>query len=255
MPFGAFTVAGTLRVWVFLFLSLGIALPPSAAAQTVEGRILDAQTGEPIRAGVIRLRSSLGSVVNQTESDSLGAYSVTAPSLGLYSLHVTALGYRSTPTLQFDVGAGAPTSVDVLLEPEPIELDSLAVEAEGRRTIPHLERSGFYQRMDEGFGQFITPEEIEERHPRYFADLLRDVAGLRVDQVGFLRWPQRCRGVTSHVWLDGMRTDWRAPLSQYVSIDEIEAVEVYIGAARVPLQWGGLEGQCVILIWTKGDLR
>ena len=255
MPIGALTVAGTLRVRVFLFLSLGLALPSSAAAQTVEGRILDAQTGEPVRAGVIRLRSSLGSVVNQTESDSLGAYALTAPSPGLYSLHVTALGYRSTPTLQFDVGWEAPTRIDVRLDPEPIELDSLAVKAEGRQIIPHLEGQGFYKREEEGFGQFITPEEIEQRNPRNFHDLLRSIPGLRVNQAGIERWPPRCGYGDGKIWLDGILMDDRAPLSQYLSIDEIQAVEVYIGVARVPLQYGGLGGECVILIWTKGSLR
>ena len=203
--------------------------------------------------GTIALKGSLGTVVDRTAADSLGAFSLNAPRPGMYSLMATGLGYKSASTLQFDVGAEGTTTVDVRLEPEPIELDSLEVEGERRRIIPHLEKQGFYKRMDDGFGQFITPEEIEERNPRYFQDLFRDIPGLQIDAGGKVtRWPPRCRGGTPVVWMDGIRLNRTTELGQAVSIGDIEAVEVFFGAARVPLQYGGLDGQCIMLIWTKG---
>lgn len=233
-------------------LLLFMSLPCSGAAQIVQGLLQDAETGEPVSNGTIALRSGLGTVVMRTEADSVGAYSLTAPRPGMYSLLATALGYQSTSTLQFEVGAEGVTTVDVRLEPEPIELDSLNVEAERQRIIPHLEKQGFYERMDEGFGQFITPEEIEERNPRYYDDLFREVSGLSASADGRLRWPPRCRDTAPSIWVNGILMDWATPLGHAVSISDIEAVEVFIGAARVPLQYGGLDGQCVMLIWTKG---
>jgi len=104
-------------------------VPRSAVAQTVRGHLYDAETGEPVSNGTIALKGSLGTVVDRTAADSLGAYSLNAPRPGRYSLLATALGYQSTSTLAFDVGAEGPTTFDIRLEPEPIELDSLGVEA------------------------------------------------------------------------------------------------------------------------------
>jgi len=232
-------------------------LPASVGAQVVNGRLFDAETGDPVINGTVALRVDFRTVVATAGADSLGAYSLTAPGPGMYSLLVTGLGYELTSTIQFDVSEEGPTDIDVHLYPEPIEVDSLAVEAERRRIIPHLEQQGFYERMDEGFGEFITPEEIEERNPRHFYDLFRSIPGLQVTTAGEIRrWPQRCRGSTPRIWMDGIlvagKGTGRMVLTQHVSVEEIEAVEVFIGAARVPLQYGGIEGQCIVLIWTKG---
>ena len=241
--------------WALAVVSLWVTTPGSGTAQVVQGRLMDAETGEPVSNGTVALRSGLGTVVTRTEADSVGAYSLTAPRPGMYSLMATALGYQPTSTLQFEVGAEGVTPVDVRLEPEPIELDSLNVEAERQRIIPHLEKQGFYKRMDDGFGQFITPQEIEERNPRYFRDLFRDIPGLQIDAGGRVtRWPPRCRGGTPVIWMDGIRLNSTTELGQAFSIGDIEAVEVYIGAARVPLEYGGIDGQCVMLIWTNGGL-
>ena len=96
--------------------------PRTAVAQTVRGHLYDAETGEPVSNGTVALRGSLGTVVDRTASDSLGAFSLNAPRPGMYSLMATGLGYQPASTLQFDVGAEGATTVDVRLEPEPIML-------------------------------------------------------------------------------------------------------------------------------------
>ena len=102
---------------LFLSLSLlGLAQAgPSgeAYAQVVRGHLYDAETGEPVSNGVVALRGSLGTVLDRTASDSLGAFSLNAPRPGMYSLMATGLGYKSASTLQFDVGAEGTTTVDV----------------------------------------------------------------------------------------------------------------------------------------------
>ena len=242
---------------LFLSLSLlGLAQAgPSgeAYAQVVRGHLYDAETGEPVSNGVVALRGSLGTVLDRTASDSLGAFSLNAPRPGMYSLMATGLGYKSASTLQFDVGAEGTTTVDVRLEPEPIELDSLGVEGERRRIIPHLQKQGFYQRAGDGFGHFIAPEEIEARNPRFFSDLLRSLPGVSADRSGNVDLGPRCRNFSPRLWIDGVLVDDRGiPLGWHVSIDEIAAIEVYLGAASTPLQYGGVQGQCVMLVWTKG---
>jgi hypothetical protein len=233
-------------------------LPSTLSGQIVQGHLTDAGTEIAMNGANVALRDSEGTVVARTVSNYLGAFLITAPGAGRYSLLFEAIGYHSTESTSFELREGETTTIDFSLRPDPMQLDSLAVEAERQRIIPNLERQGYYQRLNEGFGQFITPEEIEERNPRYFADLLREVPGLSVDRSGTIRrWPQRCRGVKPRIWIDGIMVDAAAGegkinLETKVSIDEVAAIEVYMGAARVPLQYGGIEGQCVMLIWTKG---
>ncbi len=252
---GAVGLRQSCAVCAVSVLLLSMSFPCSGAAQIIQGRLLDAETGEPIGSGIVTLRGHLGTEVARTGTDSLGAYSLTAPEPGLYTLLVEALGYRSTGTPQFDLGAEVSTTIDVQLSPEPIELDPLNVEGERQRIIPHLERQGFYKRVDEGFGDFIEPEEIERRNPRSFIDLLRDIPGLSVRGGGVLRWGPRCFRVAPRLWVDGILVkDGRIVLGQHVSIDEIVAIEVYQSAAAIPLQYGGTGGHCAMFIWTKGEL-
>ena len=126
-------------------------LPDDGAAQAVRGHLYDAETGEPVSNGTVALRGSLGTVVDRTASDSLGAFSLKAPRPGMYYLMATGLGYQPASTLQFDVGAEGATTVDVRLEPEPIELDSLEVEGERRRIIPHLPTPSMDHRLVSDF--------------------------------------------------------------------------------------------------------
>jgi hypothetical protein len=136
-------------------------------------------------------------------------------------------------------------NADIYLDPAPVELDSILVEAEGERAIPRLATEGFYHRQNLGFGDFITPGEIERRQPLFFSDLFREIPGLKVDNDGGITLP-RC---TPRIWIDGIRA--RGPLSELLLVTDIQAVEVYRRASSIPLQYGGTGGQCAVLIWTK----
>ena len=61
--------------------------------------------------------------------------------------------------------------------------DSLVVVGEPRSF--HLEFSGYYERADQGFGHFITPDDLEIRQPVGVEDLLRDIPGLRMARTPF----------------------------------------------------------------------
>jgi hypothetical protein len=135
-------------------------------------------------------------------------------------------------------------TVDVYLHPKPIALDTLDVEADRQRIIPHLEKQGFYERQDEGWGDFITPEEIERRNPRFFSDLFRTVG--QWTGTGLDLGP-RCGHGSGRVLIDGIGVT--NPFGGIVAVGDIQAVEVYRGL-ETPLQYGGRG--CVVLIWTKG---
>jgi hypothetical protein len=228
-----------------------LSLPQTLTGQIVQGHLTDAHTKFAMSGANVVLRDHGGTVVARTDANYLGAFRITAPAPGRYTLLVEAIGYRSTESESFDLRAGEVTTVDLSLPPRPVELDSLAVEAERQRIIPNLERQGYYERLGEGFGYFITPEELEARNPRTYTDLFRDIPGFEVSPSGVIRWGHKCFRASPRIFIDGILAS-RGNLSLVASIDEIAAVEVFLGPASVPLQYGGTRGQCVMLIWTKG---
>jgi hypothetical protein len=175
-----------------------------------------------------------------------------------------ALGFKRTLDGVLEMEEGGRVSVDFFLRPDPIPLDSLAVEAERQRIERHLELQGYYDRKGEGFGHFIAPEEIERREVRDFHRLFQRVP-VRVE--GGLR------GTVLHVtgrcplhsyptvFVDGARVDFGwgryegGGLEDVVGVSDVSAIEVYTGPASTPLQWSGtkLEDTCgTIVIWTRG---
>lgn len=72
----------------------GAAVPPSAPAQVVEGRILDATDGTPVPQAVVRLVAPEGETVVSTLSDGDGRFRLAAPQPGNWRLEVQRIGYE-----------------------------------------------------------------------------------------------------------------------------------------------------------------
>ena len=135
-------------------------LPDAANAQEavrIEGTITDDGTGEPIEGATVRLADPSGSA-RETITGPDGAFAFAQVAPGTYTLAVRRLGYEvlSAP---LEIGSQAPPRLDVRLQPQAIPLDPLEVDVEGRP--PRLAESGFYERMEEGWGVFLEPEWIE----------------------------------------------------------------------------------------------
>jgi hypothetical protein len=168
-----------------------------------------------------------------------------------------------------ELGAVGSIAVEFLLRPKPIVLDSLVVALTRHRVHRQLQTSGYYDRLQRGFGTFITPEDIEKRNPREVSDLFRGVPDLIVRREGILgtrlvlNRPQLQGGnlCDPRVFVDGMQmfndphTEGMAPgirLEDLVNISDIAAVEVHTRATSIPLIYGGTQQGCgVIMIWTK----
>lgn len=140
------------------------AIPGTAPAETaaqeaveVAGTVVDDATGEPIEGATVRLADASGSA-RETITGPDGAFAFAQVAPGAYTLAVRRFGYEvlSAP---LEVGSQAPPRLDVRLQPEAIPLDPLEVDVEGRP--PRLAESGFYERMEEGWGVFLEPEWIE----------------------------------------------------------------------------------------------
>lgn len=83
-------------------------------AQTIQGHVLEAETGKPIRAALIVLEDSTGAGRLGTLTDSTGAFSIGAWAPGRYSIRAEFIGRETTRSGPLVLGAG--TVVDLRLE-------------------------------------------------------------------------------------------------------------------------------------------
>ena len=135
-------------------------LSAAASAQEavrIEGTIADDGTGAPVEGATVRLADSAGSA-RETITGPDGAFTFAQVAPGAYTLGVRRLGYEVL-SIPLEIGPGAPPQLDVRLQPRAIPLDPLEVGVEGR--APRLVESGFYDRMEEGWGVFLEPAWIE----------------------------------------------------------------------------------------------
>jgi hypothetical protein len=244
--------------------AVSIALSFAAlSAQTVEGRLLDSGSDQPIILGQVLLLTGGGEVVARTFTDETGFFSLTAPDGGSFFLRGERFGYRAQVDGVFDLGEGGVISVEFRLPRNPVVLDTLQVSAEPRST--KLTLLGFYDRRDIGMGKFIGPKEIAEKPVFGTTDLLRNIPRVQIRQRPFGGSEVVIRGAGAvsltgggvcypKVVVDGnviLRGE-PARLDQVIQPSEIEAIEVYRGPSETPLQFGGISSPCgVILIWTR----
>jgi outer membrane receptor for ferrienterochelin and colicin len=116
---------------------------------------------------------------------------------------------------------------------------------------------GLKWRMDRGLGgEFILEDELESRGYPPVADALRTLPGVRVRGSGLFRQTVSLRNCTPAVYLDGFiayKPESGSPmyvLSEVAPMD-VEAIEVYKGAATLPPEFAGFGANCAVVIWTK----
>jgi hypothetical protein len=215
----------------------------------VLGRVLDAESGQPVERVEIRLVGDAEDLVQFT--DGAGRFLFPRVQPGVYEVLLTHLAYGSQ-TDRIEVGTGERVSYEVRLAMEPIELAPLAVTVERRRISPrHL---GFYGRLSLGMGgYFITREDIERRQPLRTAHMIDELPGVDIHPINAFEyhvWFSRYgRGCLPPVYVDGMF--WEQGIVGLQPV-EVEAIEVYDGPASVPAEFGGSRAGCgVVVIWTR----
>jgi len=248
------------KVLPFLaLLTLGIPLP--AGAQSLVGNLLDAQTGGPIMLGYVALLTEGGERVAWTLANEEGYFRLEAPIPGTYMLYGEALGYRSSVEGPILMGEDQVIPAVFRLDPMPLVLDSLRVEAQSKRFS--LVMSGFYDREKTGLGHFIGPDKILERlEARYISDFFWGVPGIRLmpkdNMAGSGYVPMMRAGAASRgfclpdVYLDGIPQPGAEDLDEIIMPYDIEAIEVYRSASEVPARYTSAGSNCgVILIWSR----
>ena len=256
------------RPAAFALILLLTLMPAGPAwAQTVQGTVLDIQSGLPIYTAEVALLAADDRVVVWVVTDEAGRFDIQAPDVGSYQLRASRIGYAALSTDTFTIEPGQDALLELRLQPSPIPMDSLEAVVEGQKPR-RLVRVGFYERQRKGFGHFLAPEDIEARRPTFPTDLFWGMSGVRVIRRNSYDWDlimpsaqgslggSRCHPSVS---IDGMvvqaggRDDgWQ----DLFHVNDIEAIEVYPRGAGLPGWMAGQVSPCgAILLWTKGSLR
>jgi hypothetical protein len=234
---------------------------------TVHGLILNAASGKPIGAVTV----TLSGTSFRAESDSRGRFTFLKLPAGSYLISAEHLGFgkRSAP---IEIPAGQSVDVTLTLDERAIELDTLSVTVTTRSRW--LSLNGFYERQLEGglSGSYITRHDIERRNTDMITDLMDDFAGVRVIHAGpgkrTIRFNRLSGSCEPDLYVDGslyrasspaMRTSgglgWdesgnKVDDFNLVSAHQIDAVEIYVGAAT-PVRFSNGNGCGVVLIWLR----
>lgn len=147
-----------------------------AHAQSVSGRVTDADTGAPVsEARVVLLRPD-GNRVAETVSDRLGAFHFATWNPGTYRLEASHVAYRTTSSEAFEVGVREEVVVVLRISATPIALEPLTITARRRDLRDDATHEGFYARQllasSTGANRVITRVDDEMINARDARDAL-----------------------------------------------------------------------------------
>ena len=147
-------------------------------AQTVRGTVTDPISTRPVGNALVVLVNEAGDRVASVFTDAGGTFAIDTPGSGSYMLGVAQVGYQQAISPQLQVGTDDLT-VDVLLPPTPIALDSLTVRS--TRNTPDAGRLRGLLSGERSRGTLVgrlTRAEIESRGPR--SDLVSLLATMNI---------------------------------------------------------------------------
>lgn len=238
-----------------------LALAPSASPAAAQGqpgsllvvRVLDEQ-GHPLMGA----RVTVGGVNREVRSDGSGVARIERIPEGVRLVDVRREGYAYQRVASLFT-PGDTVRREVVMKPDPIELEELTVTTWGRST--RLIHNGFYDRQRRGLGAFMTRDQIEHLRPYHLQEAFRYMRGFAVNTERSHEIVVATRGgivsCVPHVYLDGVRMLMRRPEDQADALESVppenvEAIEAYQGPATIPAEYN-LNGTCaVILVWTRG---
>lgn len=255
-------------VGALLAIGVGPCFVPAAAQEIVRvvGIVTDEQTGQTIAGATIQL-SGRSASLPQTVSSAAGEFTFSGVAPGEYTLLIRRIGYNDSRTpMRIASNRSAPLTLHLRLTPKAVALDPIDVTVRARP--PRLVESGFYRRMEEGWGTYFEPDWIEANTVGY-TSLTGFLSNLerRVGESQCRRVPvyhdERFVGT-----LGNSRTNKRSPRGQLdqrgrsasspstlleeLSVAEIGAAEYYSPQSRLPrFAWDGQTMTCgAIILWS-----
>ena len=242
----------------------------AAGYGAIDGSVRDTSGAWLLGVEVVAIDNSL----IRTRSGAGGAFRIDSLPAGPHLIRFRRIGIMPT-TVSVVVEPNATISVDAVVEPFPMTLSRVTVQAVSGELV-HLP-PGVADRMRTGIGTYLTAAQIESFHPRTTSDIFRHVAGVSVEDYARTLVVRSGRGVqTVHgnacttgmtVVVDGAVmsniltsavSDTSAPTNtaaaaggfDSVSPRDIAAIEIYKDGAETPASLS--DSECgVIYIWTR----
>jgi hypothetical protein len=253
-----------------LLVSTTLLVPVGSTAQTFRGKVVDQADNRPLHSAAVLLIDTAGKETSKTPAltDTLGAFRISAPDAGRYRLRVSLIGYNGGLSDTVTVRDHEMIEVELQLSTQPIAMAPLVVKAH-RKLPDHLDMVGFNERRKAGFGYFVGRNLIKNIKAGSLLDVLRLVPGVIVSPGGFGGRGEvtmarssalRCRPT---VYMDGtpvqsggsgnQRFGMPDPrIEDLIDPEDLAAVEVYRGESEAPIQFGGKQARCgVILLWSR----
>jgi hypothetical protein len=227
------------------------------SAQTLRGRVAEGGSQDAMPDVIVSLLDEDANVLAQTETGPNGGFSLQAPGPGEYYVRAERLSYTTVTDGIFAFASEAgEMSIVLFMLPQPTELEGIDVRIEREQVRRRLRSAGFYERAAMGFGRHIGPDEIDRRPIFTFSDFLRGIPGVRFQDEA-IQFSGGLTGTCSpNIYMDGAQVFQDYGLTTLIQPEEVEGIEVYRGVAQTPMEWGGFNGSCgVILIWTKSGRR
>jgi hypothetical protein len=242
----------------------------AAAYGSIDGSVRDTSGSWLRGVEIVALDNSL----IRTRSAAGGAFRIDSLPAGPHLIRFRRIGIMPT-TVSVVVEPDATISVDAVVEPFPITLSRVTVQAVSGELV-HLP-PGVADRMRTGIGTYLTAAQIESFHPRTTSDIFRHVTGVTVETYARTPVVRAGRGVqTIHgdactagmtVVIDGAvmsntltsavndsspPTNTAAATGGFDSVSprDIAAIEIYKDGAETPASLS--DSECgVIYIWTR----
>lgn len=267
-----------------LFL-ISAAVPHPAEAQELRGVVLDDRSGEPVSEVRLELLNVTGDLAHSRITDAEGAFRFSGIVPGHYRLVGQRLGYRETVSGFIALEEGETVELEFRMAVEAIVLDPLTVTASPRPWYEHVKAPAlweYYERSEHlktlGRGRFLGQEELRSLSGMPVSLAIATVPGMQAvqseDGPGRFHVLGR-RGCDVLFFLNGMQVRLRSPvqpddttseafvpgpasldwfLDDFVSLHDVEAMEIYRGSSELPGEFHGFQGgaNCgAVVVWTK----
>lgn len=129
----------TLRLESGDLYDVSFEVTPTPAAHLVRGTVLDGLTGSPLDSTSVYLLNAAGAVLATSMSDSVGSYAFTVAGRTTYAVLAQRAGYRESEVAgRRDSESSSVVTLDVILQPEAIELGELTVSVRNERVVDWL---------------------------------------------------------------------------------------------------------------------
>jgi hypothetical protein len=194
----------------------------------------------------------------EVRTNSSGRFLVAALRSGAYNVRARGLAYQATDKV-VTVKAGDTTNVTMVVQPRPIELDTVVT----RGACKKISFEDFLCRQHRGQGVFLDEAAIDSVHGTWIGDVFKDQFGFRVVASG--PRPPHTRPSPTTGWrclttlVDGRPVTDMNPVPWYTT--ELIGVEVYANPKDVPAELqrfrlGAQSRRCSLIVyWTTWPPR